>query len=84
MSKRFDPDELLALGLAHRRERYVALVGTREEMLASARAARARAIETREELRAPRERSRAAFTEALKARERMQSARAKEREQTQA
>ena len=81
MAKRFDPDELLALALAYTRERSVALVRTGEEILASARAARARAIETRKELPASRQRSRAAFTEAMKARERMRnSARAKERE----
>lgn len=60
LSKRFDPDELLALGLAYAPERYFGLVRTRDAILASARTARARAIETRSELRASRERSRAA------------------------
>lgn len=59
MSKRFDPDELLALGLAYAPERYFGLVRTRDAILASARTARARAIETRSELSASRERSRA-------------------------
>ena len=84
LSKRFDRDELLALGLAYARERYAALAQTQEEVLASARAARARAIETRKELPASRERSRAAFTEAMKARERMpNSERGQDREQKQ-
>lgn len=82
LSKRLDPDELLALGLAYARERHMGLVRTRDEILASARAARARAIETRKGLGASRERSRAAFTKAMKARERMQhSIRAKETEE---
>ena len=74
LSKPFDRDELLALGLAYARRRYVALARTGDEILASARAARARAIETRKELLASRERSRATFAEAIKSRERFASA----------
>lgn len=72
MSSRFDPDQLLSLALSNVRRRCLAVVRAPEEILASARAARARAVQTRTESHASRGRSRATFAEAIKSRERLQ------------
>lgn len=68
----FDPDQLLSLALAHVRRGWLSAVRALEEILTSARTARARAVQTREQSHASRGRSRAAFAEAMKSRERLQ------------
>jgi hypothetical protein len=72
--QRFDRDQLLALGLAQVRKLPSAAGQTGAEIVASARAARARAVETRKRLSESRERSRAAFAIAMKSRQRLESA----------
>lgn len=68
MATPYDPDQLLALALTRVPPRHLSPVHTHEEILATARRARARAAQTRRELQATRENVAAALVETLRVR----------------